>query len=345
MLDETGQLQCTSCHDQHDESKPKYLVNDTLLLCFTCHDFTANTQGRHHIPDRDHPWDTFRCTVCHGTLLDGTPGEGGDGIATACKSCHNPFTAPDTPPPGHHGGDRFLPYINCVACHADPVSGILTGNYFGNLFAPSCYKCHADLWNIANNSPSPPTMPDLEGTVGVSVEFDASHITDPENDPLAFQWGFGDGSQPEFPSHSPTTNHTYHDYGTYTATLAVTDGVNELQFVQFVVTILPPIEEPTVDAWEVSTTTDPPETFTITIEEHSGSLVVLRDNGAAPSSLGFGIEFTGIIFWMELWMDLSGNVLWGTGDVYFGNISRTAGTMTGVVFDDSGGVATFSGTK
>ncbi len=32
------------------------------------------------------------------------------------------------------------------------------------------------------------------------------------------------------------------------------------------------------------------------------------------------------------------------GDTYFGNIDRTAGTMTGVVLQSAGGIATFSGT-
>ena len=61
------------------------------------------------------------------------------------------------------------------------------------------------------------------------------------------------------------------------------------------------------------------------------------------ASLSLGVEFVGVIFWMDMWMDLSGNAFWGTGDMYFGNINRNAGTMVGVVFDDAGGVATFTG--
>ncbi|MHC4401234.1 MAG: hypothetical protein ACYTG0_16295 [Planctomycetota bacterium] len=49
------------------------------------------------------------------------------------------------------------------------------------------------------------------------------------------------------------------------------------------------------------------------------------------------------IFWMDVWMDLSGNVFWGTGDTYFGNIDREAGTMSGIVFEEEGGVLAFSG--
>ena len=80
-------------------------------------------------------------------------------------------------------------------------------------------------------------------------------------------------------------------------------------------------------------------------EGQRGLCFVRARRGDEILSLAFGIEFSGVIFWMDIWMDLSGNVFWGTGDIYFGNISRAAGTMSGVVFDDSGGVATFTATK
>ena len=68
-----------------------------------------------------------------------------------------------------------------------------------------------------------------------------------------------------------------------------------------------------------------------------------------PSQLSFGIEFVGVIFWMELWMDLNDDAFWGTGDMYFGNISRGTGgtlpqpgTMNGVLFKTDGAFETFS---
>jgi predicted CXXCH cytochrome family protein len=339
MLDEAGQLQCTSCHNQHDNTKGHYLVNTGPTLCFTCHTFEA-PMGTHHIPDRDNPWHCFRCTMCHGTLLDGTPAEGGDGIAPACTSCHNPFAPLDPPPPGHHGDDRFLPYFDCAPCHADPITGIVTGNDFGSLWAPSCYQCHDDLWVVpGDQQPAPVTMVDLSGTVGQAVTFDASHIIDPEGKPVAYEWSFGDGTLARFPDHQPITTHTYDDFGTYQAALAVTDGVNPPVVVQFDVNVAPRTEEPVADAWIVDTSE--PRSFMITFQNHSGSLVGWTDDG----TLSFGVELVGVIFWMDLWMDLSGNVFWGAGSMYFGNIDRIAGTMSGVVFDDTGGVATFTGTR
>ena len=38
-----------------------------------------------------------------------------------------------------------------------------------------------------------------------------------------------------------------------------------------------------------------------------------------------------------------GDTFWGVGDMYFGNINRTAGTMSGVVLDDQGNVYSFVG--
>jgi len=72
--------------------------------------------------------------------------------------------------------------------------------------------------------------------------------------------------------------------------------------------------------------------------------VVIEDDGVNPPTLALGIQIASVIFWMDIWMDLSGNVFWGTGDVYFGNVNRAAGTMSGLVLDSDGGVATFGGT-
>jgi PKD repeat protein len=45
--------------------------------------------------------------------------------------------------------------------------------------------------------------------------------TDPDRDPLTYQWSFGDGSSP---GSGRTVRHTYEDPGTYTATVTASDG-------------------------------------------------------------------------------------------------------------------------
>ena len=123
--------------------------------------------------------------------------------------------------------------------------------------------------------------------------------------------------------------------------MTVDDGVNPPVVGTFTVEVGdgPPGE----DAWDVVTTEDPPSEYVVTIEDHAGSLVVTMDDGV-DTSLAYGVEFPGVIFWMELWMDISDNIAWGVGDMFFGNIDRSAGTMSGVMFEEEGGIFEFSGT-
>lgn len=58
------------------------------------------------------------------------------------------------------------------------------------------------------------------GTGPLFVNFDASGTVDPENDPMTFNWDFGDGSS----STDAITSHTFQNEGVYTVTLTVSDG-------------------------------------------------------------------------------------------------------------------------
>lgn len=110
-LDRSGEMQCTSCHDAHDDTLGKFLVrpNNFSELCGTCH------------TPKD--W-TF---AAHATSLATWPGIGIDPwpfteyttvAENACRNCHKP----------HEAGEplRLLNYIaeedNCLACHNGNVA-------------------------------------------------------------------------------------------------------------------------------------------------------------------------------------------------------------------------------
>jgi glucose/arabinose dehydrogenase len=77
------------------------------------------------------------------------------------------------------------------------------------------------VYTPANRSPTAvigasPTS----GAAPLAVSFNASGSTDPDGDPLTYQWSFGDGGT----STQASPSHTYTNSGAYTATLTVRDG-------------------------------------------------------------------------------------------------------------------------
>lgn len=110
-LDNTGQMQCTSCHDPHTETNDKFLVksNTASGLCITCHakDYwsetshsTSTATWNNIAPD---PWPhTTEITVENN----------------ACENCHNPHSAGNP--------ERILNYAaeedNCLSCHNGNVT-------------------------------------------------------------------------------------------------------------------------------------------------------------------------------------------------------------------------------
>lgn len=84
------------------------------------------------------------------------------------------------------------------------------------------------------------------------------------------------------------------------------------------------------------------ETFTVEFVDQNGTLVAKRP--PPDGTIGVGAEAAGTIFWMDLWTGYFGDTFWGTGDMYFGNINKGAGTMSGIVYDAQGGIYSFFGT-
>jgi len=110
-LDKDSQLQCTSCHDPHDNQFGYFLKTDALRgnLCLTCHNMSGWDTSVHknsaaswnNVPPK--PWAHTRWT----NVAD-----------NACENCHNPHNA--------LGRKRLLNYSadddNCVTCHNGNVA-------------------------------------------------------------------------------------------------------------------------------------------------------------------------------------------------------------------------------
>jgi predicted CXXCH cytochrome family protein len=112
-LDPNAKMQCTSCHDPHDNQYGNFLVQDNTgsALCINCHNLTSWSGSVHALsartvsaiqPGRLTPKTKMRTTVA----------------ADGCNNCHAP----------HFAGSRktlmkfAVPEKNCLTCHDGTVS-------------------------------------------------------------------------------------------------------------------------------------------------------------------------------------------------------------------------------
>lgn len=108
-LDSTGQLQCTSCHDPHNDDKGKFLLLSDFRgeLCLECHDMRLSLSPHGSAPNT---WD--------GVGTDPWPDSDWTSVDTnACLNCHTSHSA---------GGPRLLKSAgeeeNCLVCHNGHVA-------------------------------------------------------------------------------------------------------------------------------------------------------------------------------------------------------------------------------
>jgi len=111
-LDANGQMQCTSCHEPHDNTWGKFLVKSARAsgLCMTCHLKTGWEQSPHNLSG----------ATWNGQGTDPWPATGWNNVAdNGCQNCHRPHSAGSR--------ERLLNYAieenNCSACHNGNVAG------------------------------------------------------------------------------------------------------------------------------------------------------------------------------------------------------------------------------
>jgi predicted CXXCH cytochrome family protein len=114
-LDASGQMQCSSCHDPHDDTNGKFMVvaNTASALCITCHTKAGFATSDH--ATKGNTYTTGASNTYNGTTYTNpwTHTSGTTVAANACENCHRPHTAA--------GAKRLLNYANeednCLVCH------------------------------------------------------------------------------------------------------------------------------------------------------------------------------------------------------------------------------------
>ena len=110
-LDRSGELQCTTCHEPHDNQYGKFLVmsNERSRMCTSCHDLHGWRASSHAMSGASvfNSSDSYLKSSRYGTVAD-----------NACLSCHQPHSA--------GGHERLLHFAssedNCLNCHDGTVA-------------------------------------------------------------------------------------------------------------------------------------------------------------------------------------------------------------------------------
>ena len=123
-LDHNGQMQCTSCHDPHNDEFGKFLVmeNTGAALCASCHVINSWNASSHLTSTKQ--W--------NGTGINPWPYTSKTTVAdNACQNCHTPHAA-GTP-------QRLLTFPdeeqNCYSCHSGTVASKNIAAEFGKFSA------------------------------------------------------------------------------------------------------------------------------------------------------------------------------------------------------------------
>jgi predicted CXXCH cytochrome family protein len=146
-LDRNGELQCTSCHDPHDNSFSHFLVmsNTDSTLCRSCH----------RIADRTVPGHT-ECRDCHQphTAPSGPFLLTSDKVTSTCLSCHDG----SVPRAGNIASDMHKVSVHDTNSEIDPANPIP-----GHATCADCHDPHTMTQGSAQAPDVPPNFGEVSG--------------------------------------------------------------------------------------------------------------------------------------------------------------------------------------
>jgi predicted CXXCH cytochrome family protein len=179
-LDRSGELQCTTCHDAHDNRYGKFLTmsNDHSQMCVSCHNMTGWTVSSHA---------SAGVPVMGATDPYLQSGKFATVAEAACQACHRPH--------GAGGAERLLHFAkaedNCLSCHNGLVAGTNIGadllklsrhnvSRYNNIHDPrespttapmhvECADCHNPHALRHAPAPAPMISGALQGVSGVTL--------------------------------------------------------------------------------------------------------------------------------------------------------------------------------
>jgi len=154
VLENGNTLQCTTCHDPHNNQYGSFLVmdNSSSQLCVTCHALSAWPGSAHASSSQLVPLALASQIALPQSGLQSKAVVAAASVAhTACASCHTPHAAA-----AKSGLMRFsLPEQNCVNCHAGAGPG---KNVAADLKKLSAHpvSMEADVHSARENLVNPP---------------------------------------------------------------------------------------------------------------------------------------------------------------------------------------------
>jgi len=140
-------------------------------------------------------------------------------------------------------GDWYSHYCQVLVNNQNSDGSWNGYSYWQTPLATAWYINILNAVPVVNQPPTADPNGPYTGFEGSPVSFDGTGSTDPENDPLTYEWNFGDGSPPVA---GATPTHIYADLGTYTVCLTVTDsgGLSDTQCTTALITNVCPTVGP-----------------------------------------------------------------------------------------------------